>query len=250
VAEVAEQHSSKINIDIQSKKLVMRLPFSKTILSLVALSCIETAFCQYGGGAGKGESSIGLNAVSLAGDKFQILYAGGNGQGSTVGNIFSITVDGNALASIYGGSAGKGDVQANLFAQSLAGENLNVLFVGSAGRGDRVGIRNSFALGGEAGDIVYYGGVGRGDTAITSLNNALFDCTLQNMWSGKISTAWEDMANWTCNELPGVNSLVLITSGVARYPVVNASTEIRRIQIDPGASVTVKAGFQLKLNGQ
>ena len=227
----------------------MTSSISKWFFLFFAMAGVNIAYGQYGGGAGNGESSLQINNATLAGDVLQMLYGGGIGQGSTVAYSFASTIDGIVLSAIYVGNAGKGDTQASLFAQLLSGDNVNVLFIGGSGRGDRVGTKSSFALGGDAADIIYYGGAGRGDTAIALLNNALFDCTVQNMWTGKVSTAWEEVANWSCNELPGINSNVLIPSSVPRYPAVNASTEIKRLQIDPGASVTIKVGFQLKLNG-
>jgi hypothetical protein len=217
---------------------------------LVLLLASNASLAQYTGGTGKGDGTNVANSTQLDGSSVQSLYGGGAGCGSVTNAIFSNALDGNVAGPVYAGGPGKGDLALALFAQSLTGDNLNVLFAGGGGRGDQVATKNSFALGGQAMDVIYYGGVGRGDTSNSVTFVPLFDCSVQNMWSGKLSTAWEDVANWSCNELPGPGSTVLIPSNVTRYPVVNLSTEIKRIQIDPGASVQVKAGQLLKLNGQ
>lgn len=205
---------------------------------------------QYSGGAGKGEGTATINGLPIAGGSLQGLYSGGSGQGTMVATGFSISIDGYELAAMYSGGGGKGDVVVSGFAQSLDGQDLNVLFTGNAGRGDQVGTKTSFSLGGESSDMIYYGGTGRGDSAAASFQNALFDCSVQNIWSGRISTDWELPENWGCNQVPGINAVVIIPSGVPRFPVVNANTEIRQIQIATGASVLVKASVWLKLNGQ
>jgi hypothetical protein len=231
----------------------MRHLIAKATIALLPLALLlasHGSLAQYGGGAGKGDGSSVANSTRLDGSSVRALYSGGVGQGSVVNALFSNGLNGNSAGPVYAGGPGKGDLALARFAQSLSGDNLNVLFAGGGGRGDQAATKSSFALGGQAVDMIYYGGAGRGDTSSVSSFVPLFDCTVQNMWSGKLSTAWEDVANWSCNELPGPNSTVLIPSNVPRYPVVNLSTEIKRIQVDPGASVQVKAGQLLKLNGQ
>jgi hypothetical protein len=225
--------------------------FHSTLLVAFATLMMEVpGNAQYTGGPGKGEETTTAYSAALSGINLQILFEGGMGQGSYVNSLFANAFNGSSINMAYSGGAGKGDEQSGFFSQSLAGENLNVLFVGSAGRGDQFAFKTSYSLGGQATDMIYFGSPGRGDTATLSQQNTLFDCSLQNMWNGKVSTAWEEIANWSCNELPGKNSVVLVPSNVPRYPVVNLTTEIRSLKIDPGASVQVKAGQSLNLNGK
>jgi hypothetical protein len=241
------------------KNISTKIPFiinlmafyhSTLLVTFTSIMMVVQGNAQYTGGPGKGEETTTAYSVGLSGINLQILFEGGMGQGYYVNSLFAVALNGSNANTPYVGSSGKGDAQSGLFSQSLAGDNLNVLFVGSPGRGDQFAIKTSYSLGGQPTDIIYFGSPGRGDTATLSLQNTLFDCSLQNMWNGKVSTAWEEVANWSCNQLPGVNSVVLIPSNVPRYPVVNLTTEIRSLKMDPGASVQVKAGQSLNLNGK
>lgn len=228
----------------------MRIGISMPSLLILAFFQVHPGICQYFGGAGKGDGVLAASNLLLDGSFFQGLFAGGNGQGSIVSSPITTTLDGNDVGSLYFGAAGKGEVQNVSYAQSLAGDNLNVLFTGDLGRGEQAALKSASSLGGEALDVVFYGATGRGETTALIAQVAFLDCTLQNMWNGRISTDWELPDNWSCNQVPDANSTVLVPTGVPRYPTVNLSTEIKRIQIDPGASVKVKAGMVLKLNGQ
>jgi large repetitive protein len=69
-------------------------------------------------------------------------------------------------------------------------------------------------------------------------------------WTGNVNTVWNDFRNWDCEGVPGPNSIAVIPGGMPRYPTVTTNAEIKRLNLSPGATVTVQAGVQLKLNGQ
>ncbi|MBL7728063.1 MAG: hypothetical protein JNM68_10270, partial [Dinghuibacter sp.] len=69
-------------------------------------------------------------------------------------------------------------------------------------------------------------------------------------WTGAADTQWHNPANWGCGGVPWKYSSVVIPSGSPRYPVVMGSTEVKSITIQPGATVTVLTGVDLKVNGQ
>jgi RHS repeat-associated protein len=64
-------------------------------------------------------------------------------------------------------------------------------------------------------------------------------------WEGTVSTAWEDVANWSCNSLPDANTDVIINGGKANYPVINSNPTVRTLRLNAGASGTVNTGFTL-----
>lgn len=72
---------------------------------------------------------------------------------------------------------------------------------------------------------------------------------LNNQWTGAVSSAWENAANWSCGSVPDINTDVSISAPSPNYPVVNSSATCRRIKQQPGTTVTVRTGFALKVAG-
>lgn len=66
-----------------------------------------------------------------------------------------------------------------------------------------------------------------------------------NTWVGNISTAWENPGNWSCGQVPGINSEVVINPGTPYSAIVSSDVVIKNITIKTGASVTVVSGFKL-----
>jgi ELWxxDGT repeat protein len=64
-------------------------------------------------------------------------------------------------------------------------------------------------------------------------------------WTGAISTAWENPANWSGNAVPTENADVLLPGSMPRYPVVNASTTINKITCNQGSSIQLAPGVVL-----
>jgi hypothetical protein len=62
----------------------------------------------------------------------------------------------------------------------------------------------------------------------------------QSVWTGVVSTAWEDPLNWLCSSLPNSNSNVIIAQGNV---VVNSNITVNSISVQPGASLLVTQGF-------
>jgi hypothetical protein len=69
------------------------------------------------------------------------------------------------------------------------------------------------------------------------------------VWTGAVSTDWNNAGNWNCGGIPTITSEVVIPGGKVNYPVVTLNVEIKKLTVSPGASVTIGAGFDLKLNG-
>ncbi|MEP7165684.1 MAG: hypothetical protein ABI741_13375 [Ferruginibacter sp.] len=66
------------------------------------------------------------------------------------------------------------------------------------------------------------------------------------LWTGIVSTAWEDPANWSNGKVPDENTDVSINTGVPNYPVVNNfNATCRSLNVKTGVSVLVKTGYTL-----
>lgn len=68
----------------------------------------------------------------------------------------------------------------------------------------------------------------------------VFSLKFENTWTGGVNNAWENTANWSCGQLPSLNTDVIINSG---SPVVSSNVTVRSLVLRPGASVTVNTGF-------
>jgi hypothetical protein len=65
------------------------------------------------------------------------------------------------------------------------------------------------------------------------------------IWEGTADNAWENIANWSCNTLPDMNTDVIINGGKERYPQVSSNVFVRTLRTNNGASVIVKTGANL-----
>lgn len=69
-------------------------------------------------------------------------------------------------------------------------------------------------------------------------------------WTGNISAAWEDVANWDCGEVPDSNTDVVIPSVILTNPVANNNVTCRSLIVQTGATLTVRAGVKLNIVGK
>src|SRR5205085_4644023 len=44
-----------------------------------------------------------------------------------------------------------------------------------------------------------------------------------NVWTGALYTAWENMGNWSCGTLPDANTDITISAGLPNYPVIRSA---------------------------
>jgi murein DD-endopeptidase MepM/ murein hydrolase activator NlpD len=65
-------------------------------------------------------------------------------------------------------------------------------------------------------------------------------------WTGAVSKAWEDPSNWTCGNIPDSNTDVVIQNST-NTPEVNSITNCRSTTVNPGTTITVKAGSKLDI---
>ena len=100
----------------------------------------------------------------------------------------------------------------------------------------------------ETGDAVISSGdactqYANGETEDYKVTIVPYSCPL-NTWTGAASNAWENPLNWSCGEVPGLHSNVLINSGT---PVISSNVTIYSIDVNSLASLTVNPGFNLTI---
>ena len=80
------------------------------------------------------------------------------------------------------------------------------------------------------------------------VNNASFSNVISlkfiSYWTGSVSDAWEDPANWTCGNVPDANCDVVIQTS-PHYPKVSSNATCRSTTVNSGTTITVKTGFKL-----
>lgn len=69
-------------------------------------------------------------------------------------------------------------------------------------------------------------------------------------WVGNTSTAWNNAANWSTNAVPGAANAVVIPANRPFNPTVanGVTANCKSITVQPGASVTVATGGNLRVN--
>jgi hypothetical protein len=82
----------------------------------------------------------------------------------------------------------------------------------------------------------------------TAVNICNVTCTA-NYWTGTVSTAWENAANWSCGSVPDSNSVVYIAAGMPRYPIVSSMASCKKVITSTGATLHVTPGFKLNVLG-
>ena len=65
-----------------------------------------------------------------------------------------------------------------------------------------------------------------------------------NVWTGAVSTAWENTGNWSCGILPDQNTNVEITAGTV---IINSDPVIKSLAIAPGVIISLNPGKNLTI---
>lgn len=66
----------------------------------------------------------------------------------------------------------------------------------------------------------------------------------KNKWTGKIDSAWENPANWSCDMIPGPGTDVIIDEGTV---VISSAVAIRSLTAAPASNITVAEGGGLEI---
>lgn len=72
----------------------------------------------------------------------------------------------------------------------------------------------------------------------------------QATWIGASTTAWEDIANWSCGVMPDENTDVILNAASAFYPVLSSNASIRSLTAATSASVKIKSGYKLTISAK
>jgi PKD repeat protein len=65
-----------------------------------------------------------------------------------------------------------------------------------------------------------------------------------NTWTGSANTSWSNTANWSCGQLPDMNTDVIINSGII---IINSNITIRTLTLNPSVNLIVNPGFTLTI---
>ncbi len=83
-----------------------------------------------------------------------------------------------------------------------------------------------------------------------TINSTPIELKFTSTWTGTSSNAWEDAGNWSCGIVPNQFIDAVITEQAPAFPVVSSNASCHSLISSPGASVTVKAGFNLDVTGR
>jgi hypothetical protein len=73
------------------------------------------------------------------------------------------------------------------------------------------------------------------------------DDITSSIWRGQVNTIWENPANWSNNTIPSLESKVIIPALAPHFPVLNSNTEIKKIELKNGSSLTLQPSSLLKV---
>ncbi len=82
------------------------------------------------------------------------------------------------------------------------------------------------------------------DPVITGSSSSSIGIGSINTWTGSVSSAWENAANWSCGLVPNENSDVVINSGSV---IVNSNAVCKTLNVSQGVNFTVNTGFVLTI---
>jgi hypothetical protein len=104
---------------------------------------------------------------------------------------------------------------------------------------------------------------GQGGTYYATITN--FSCTVSSAsaiitevtppaagtteWTGAVSTAWSNTANWKCGLIPASTSEVIINGGKPNYPLVTSNLTVRKLTLNNGATINVSPGVVISVTG-
>jgi len=80
---------------------------------------------------------------------------------------------------------------------------------------------------------------------VNGINSNGYTLLFKNYWNGTTSTAWENIANWSCGMLPDENTDVVVTNAMPFNLILNSNTTVKSVTVKSPASLTVSSGFNL-----
>ncbi|OZV68145.1 T9SS type A sorting domain-containing protein [Winogradskyella aurantia] len=82
---------------------------------------------------------------------------------------------------------------------------------------------------------------------ITNEDNCCITTTAAT-WNGSVSSNWDDINNWTPNEVPTECSVITIPL-TANPPTITGTTVVKDVNIDAGSNMVVPSGASLTISG-
>lgn len=176
-------------------------------------------------------------------------YFGGNASGiaSSITTNLQIGIPQASPMPVYSGGAGDGFTNSTTSNNTLGGFESDSVYNGSNGNGFITARSNANTIGFTELDSLYNGGDGKGESIISDRLD-LSTCVVY-VWTGNVSNTWPDPNNWECGVAPASSSNVLIPSGLVRYPIIFIDVEIKKLTVQPGATLTLTAGRKMIING-
>lgn len=72
----------------------------------------------------------------------------------------------------------------------------------------------------------------------------------QLTWNGSVSSDWEDVNNWTPNELPNRCTDIIISPNPLNPLAINGNVQVKEVTLNSGASLTIPTGSTLEIDGE
>ncbi len=182
-----------------------------------------------------------------------------DGNNVIVAGRFSGTADFNPDVAVTNNLTGA-FTDAFVAAYSSTGQYIFAKNFGAFDQDDALGlavdtVTKAIYIGGQFDVSVNFSTPGRPDAFLQTDNNAnafiarysTVPLASAFIWTGNISTAWENAGNWSDNAVPNSTSVVSIPSGRPRYPLVNSSTSVKSITCSTGATLTIAPAVVLTI---
>jgi hypothetical protein len=208
----------------------------KIILLLFLFTKTTSSIAQYNGGSNDGYNFASYNKQSTTDAN---AFRGGINDGFT---LATYNKQSSTDANAFKGGTNDGYNVATYNKQSATDANA---FKGGTNDGFSNAKYNKQSF---TDVLAFKGGSGRGETQKIYYAPYCNGIAIR-IWNGSVSTAWENPNNWNCGILPAISSEVIVPNTVPRFPVVNFNYEIKKLTINPNASINIMPGVSFKLNG-
>lgn len=102
----------------------------------------------------------------------------------------------------------------------------------------------------------FAGTVTSANNSVNLLNNHYFTLAsvtlLVNVWTGNTSETWDITTNWSKSKVPTslANAIIPTTPTGGRFPEIDVDAKCLNLDIEPGATVTIKSNGTLTLTGK
>ncbi len=85
---------------------------------------------------------------------------------------------------------------------------------------------------------------------VNGVNSNSYTLLFKNYWTGTLSNAWENAANWSCGIIPDSNTDVIVKSVTPFKLVLNSNTSVKSVTVTSPSSLTIANGINLVITGK